>query len=151
MLNIKREGIILESSSSDFDYEGVLNPAIYQVDEDLYMIYRALGRDKKSSLGFCEINGPNVVFNNHKEPILYPEFENEICGIEDPRIVKIEDTYYLTYTVFDGVNALGALAISKDLKKFKKMGLITPEIHYSAFCNEVEITSPLNEKYNPDN
>jgi predicted GH43/DUF377 family glycosyl hydrolase len=26
---------------------------------------------------------------------------------------KIEDTYYLTYTGFDGINALGCLAISK--------------------------------------
>jgi len=35
--------------------------------------------------------------------------------MEDPRIVKIDDLYYLTYTAYDGVNALGALAVSKDL------------------------------------
>lgn len=147
MLEIKREGIILESSNSDFDFDGVLNPAIFQMEEDLYMIYRALGKDKKSSLGFCEINGPNVVFNNHKEPILYPEFENEIKGIEDPRIVLIADTFFLSYTAYDGVNALGALATSKNLKKFKKIGLITPQIHYASFLKETSISGPLNEKY----
>jgi predicted GH43/DUF377 family glycosyl hydrolase len=54
---------------------------------------------------------------------LFPEFEYESHGIEDPRIVKIEDTYYLTYTGFDGINAFGCLAISKDLIHFEKKEL----------------------------
>jgi predicted GH43/DUF377 family glycosyl hydrolase len=52
-----------------------------------------------------------VTETNH---LFVPEFEYESHGMEDPRIVKIEDTYYLTYTGFDGINALGCLAISKD-------------------------------------
>lgn len=34
--------------------------------------------------------------------------------LEAPRIVKIVDLYYLTYTAYDGVNALGAMVTSKD-------------------------------------
>jgi predicted GH43/DUF377 family glycosyl hydrolase len=37
--------------------------------------------------------------------LLIPEFDYELQGMEDPRIVKIEDLYYLTYTGFDGINA----------------------------------------------
>jgi predicted GH43/DUF377 family glycosyl hydrolase len=32
---------------------------------------------------------------------------------------KIEDTYYITYTAFDGINAMGRSATSKDLIHFE--------------------------------
>jgi beta-1,2-mannobiose phosphorylase / 1,2-beta-oligomannan phosphorylase len=47
--------------------------------------------------------------------------------------VKIEDTYYLTYTAYDGENALGALALSKDLVHFDKKGIIVPQITFAEF------------------
>ncbi|MBK7027804.1 MAG: hypothetical protein IPH45_00660 [Bacteroidales bacterium] len=50
--------------------------------------------------------------------------EYESHGLEDPRIGKIEESYYLTYTVYNGISALGALAFSKDMKMFKNMGLL---------------------------
>jgi predicted GH43/DUF377 family glycosyl hydrolase len=40
---------------------------------------------------------------------------------EDPRVVKIEETYYVTYTAYDGINVMGALATSKDLIHFENM------------------------------
>ncbi|WP_333600776.1 hypothetical protein [Flavobacterium sp.] len=49
----------------------------------------------------------------------WPEFDYESHGIEDPRIVQIEDTYYLTFTAYDGINAPGYLATSKDLVHFE--------------------------------
>jgi predicted GH43/DUF377 family glycosyl hydrolase len=42
-------------------------------------------------------------------------------GVEDPRVVKIEETYYVTYTAYDGINVMGALATSKDLIHFENM------------------------------
>jgi predicted GH43/DUF377 family glycosyl hydrolase len=39
--------------------------------------------------------------------------------------VKIEETYYVTYTAYDGINVMGALATSKDLIHFEKHGIIT--------------------------
>jgi predicted GH43/DUF377 family glycosyl hydrolase len=39
----------------------------------------------------------------------------------------------MTYTAYDGVNALGALATSTDLKTFKKHGIIVPQLSYTAF------------------
>jgi predicted GH43/DUF377 family glycosyl hydrolase len=37
------------------------------------------------------------------------------------RVVKIEETYYVTYTAYDGINVMGALATSKDLIHFENM------------------------------
>ena len=80
-------------------------------------------------------------------PVIFPQFENESHGVEDPRIVKIEDMYYLTYTAFDGLNALGALAVSKDLIHFEKQGLIVPQISYEEFSHLAGSKSSVNEKY----
>ncbi len=66
-------------------------------------------------------------------PVLIPNSDSESSGIEDPRIVKIDDTYYLTYTAFDGVNAMGALATSSDLQHFKRHGLIVSQFAFNEF------------------
>jgi len=80
-------------------------------------------------------------------PVIIPQFDYESHGVEDPRIVKIEDLYYLTYTAYDGVNALGALAVSKDLQHFEKLGIITPQISYEEFSRLAGYKGILNEKY----
>jgi beta-1,2-mannobiose phosphorylase / 1,2-beta-oligomannan phosphorylase len=79
--------------------------------------------------------------------VLYPQFDYESHGIEDPRIVKIEGVYYLTYAAFDGLNALGALATSTDLKHWHKHGLIVPHVTYDEFKHLAGCKMPLNEKY----
>nr|MDA3818047.1 hypothetical protein [Prolixibacteraceae bacterium] len=80
-------------------------------------------------------------------PIIVPDFDYESQGVEDPRIVKIDDLYYLTYTAYDGMNARGVLATSKDLKKFKKHGIIVPPITYAEFVYRAETSGKVKEKY----
>jgi predicted GH43/DUF377 family glycosyl hydrolase len=111
------------------------------------MFYRAVSRGNHSSIGYCKLEGPLVVINRDTESLLSPEFDYESQGMEDPRIVKIEDIYYLTYTAYDGVNALGCLAISKDLIHFEKKGIIVPQITFAEFDKLAEISSPINKKY----
>jgi predicted GH43/DUF377 family glycosyl hydrolase len=53
----------------------------------------------------------------------------------------------MTYTGYDGTNARGALAISKDLKHFKKKGIIVPPITYAEFVFLVESEGKVNENY----
>jgi predicted GH43/DUF377 family glycosyl hydrolase len=48
-------------------------------------------------------------------------------GIEDPRIFHIDETFYLTYTAYDGETARLALASSPDLKSWTKHGLVFPD------------------------
>jgi predicted GH43/DUF377 family glycosyl hydrolase len=67
--------------------------------------------------------------------------------MEDPRIVKIDQIYFLTYTAYDGINASGALAVSKDLIHFDKLGLIVPRMEYEEFSHLAGSKGTLNEKY----
>ena len=147
MLNVKKEGIILEKTILDFENEGVLNPAAIKDGDYVHLLYRAVSKGNHSSIGYCKLKGPLTVIERNKVALLNPEFDYECHGVEDPRIVKIEDTYYLTYTAYDGVNALGCLATSKDLIHFEKKGIIVPQMTYEEFNHLAETKGLINEKY----
>jgi predicted GH43/DUF377 family glycosyl hydrolase len=54
----------------------------------------------------------------------------------------------MTYTAYDGVNAMGALATSKDLINFEKHGIITPKVTYEEYESAMICCgSKLNPKY----
>ncbi|MEO8516125.1 MAG: pesticidal protein Cry7Aa [Flavobacterium sp.] len=133
MITVKKEGIILEKTELDFENEGVSNPGVIQEGNIVHLFYRAVRSGNFSSIGYCQLKGPLTIEKRLDKPILFPEFDYESCGVEDPRIVKIEETYYLTYTAYNEVNALGALAFSKDLIHFEKQGLIVPKITHKEF------------------
>lgn len=147
MIEVKKEGILLSKTALGFENEGVLNPAVIQENGHIHLFYRALSKGNYSTIGYCELLNPLTVGKRSDSPILFPQFEYETQGVEDPRIVKIDDLYYLTYTAYDGVNALGAMAVSKDLKHFDKQGLIVPQITYGEFSHLAESKGVINKKY----
>lgn len=92
------------------------NPGVIFLKEKIHFLYRAIGHDGVSRLGYAASD--NGFYINERLP--YPVFESrghkEIFnlfsyfsggswgGVEDPRIVwiKEDDTLYVTYTAFDG-------------------------------------------------
>lgn len=56
------------------------------------------------------------------------EYPEELWGIEDPRIVWLEELqrYAVTYTAFSRNGPLVALALTEDFKTFERRGPITP-------------------------
>ena len=104
MIDIKKEGIILSKTSLDFENEAVLNPAAIREGDNVHLFYRAVREGNFSSIGYCRLDGPLTVAERWDKPILVPEFDYESHGVEDPRIVKIDDLYYMTYTAYDGIH-----------------------------------------------
>lgn len=147
MISVKREGIVLEKTDLGFESLGVLNPAVLHENETVHLFYRAVSRDNYSSIGYCTLKDRLTVENRREIPVLFPQYDYERQGMEDPRLVKIEDIYYLTYTAFDGLNALGALAVSRDLVVWEKRGLLVPQYSYDEFKHLAESKVALNEKY----
>jgi predicted GH43/DUF377 family glycosyl hydrolase len=125
-LTVKKEGILLEKTNLYFENEAVFNPAVIEHNGIIHLFYRALSKGDFSTIGYCQLDSPLHIAKRNNLPILLPRFDFEKKGMEDPRIVKIEDLFYLTYTAFDGLNALGALAVSTDLNVFEHWGVITP-------------------------
>ena len=147
MVTVKKEGVLLSKTDFDFENEGVLNPAVMQDGNTVHIFYRAVRKGNYSTIGYCKLDGPLTVVERNESPLIIPEFDYESHGVEDPRIVKIDDLYYLTFTAYDGINAMGALATSTDLKKFEKHGVIVPQFTFEEFRNLAERNAALNEKY----
>jgi predicted GH43/DUF377 family glycosyl hydrolase len=147
MIVVKKHGKILEKTCLDFENEGVLNPAAIREGDFVHLFYRAVRQGNYSSIGYCKLKGPLEIDQRMNTALISPEFEYEKHGIEDPRIVKIDDLYYLTYTAYDGVNALGALATSKDLIHFDKKGIIVPQMTYEEFNRLADKDIAMDEKY----
>jgi predicted GH43/DUF377 family glycosyl hydrolase len=147
MIEVKKEGILLSKTDLEFENEGVLNPAVIREGDNVHIFYRAVRNGNHSSIGYCKLNGPLTIVERWDKPFMVPEFDYESQGVEDPRIVKIEDTYYMTYTAYDGINARGALAISKDLMHFEKQGLIVSSMTYDELVSIIGSEILLNENY----
>jgi len=151
MISVKKEGIILEKTHFEFENEGVLNPAAIKEGDHVHLFYRAVRNGNYSSIGYCRMDGPLTIGERWEKPILVPGFDYESHGVEDARIVKIDDLYYLTYTAFDGKDARGALATSKDMRHFQKQGLIVPPFTYAEFNSLCESAGRVDKKYYRNN
>lgn len=130
MIEIGHGSIVLESRPGiEFENEGVFNPACIEKDGIIHLFYRAVHQGNFSTLGYCQIKNNQIIYRP-ETPFLFPEYQYESHGIEDPRITCLDGKYYLLYTAYDGQNALVAYATSNDLNTFTKQGLITPQISY---------------------
>jgi len=153
----KDNPILFANEHNDWESLCVLNPAVWyeQAEDTFYMLYRAAGKDKKHYIyiGLAQSKDGFNFKRMFDRPILSPDIDNaDGGGVEDPRIVKLEDWYYLTYASrpyapgrywlaepqpwIDAPDEQGVsylkenhtathLAISKDLIHFKKLGRIT--------------------------
>lgn len=147
MITVKKEGIILKETELDFENEGVLNPAVIQEGNIVHVLYRAVRKGNFSTIGYAKLEGPLTVVERNKAPLITPNSNDEIHGVEDPRIVKIDGVYYVTYCAYDGVNALGSIASSVDLINFERHGVIVPRVSYEEFKRLAECSGHLNDKY----
>jgi predicted GH43/DUF377 family glycosyl hydrolase len=92
--------LIEADQSLDWESGGVLAPAIIHENESWKMLYRAFGSDNISRLGYAESND-GLIWKKDKLPRVIPyDSLVEYSGIEDPRIVKIDDKYFTTYTAY---------------------------------------------------
>jgi predicted GH43/DUF377 family glycosyl hydrolase len=117
---------ILSPSSDGWESAGTFNPAVVQRDGKFVMLYRGQDPAGTSRLGYAE-STDGVHFTRRATPVLSPEAAYEKDGgVEDPRLVRIDGTYYLTYTGYNKTDAQLCLAESKDLIHWKRLGVILP-------------------------
>lgn len=147
MINVVKHGVILEKTDLGFENAGVLNPAVIREADSVHLFYRAVRKGNYSTIGYCRLDGPLTVAERFDMPVLFPQSDYESQGLEDPRIAKIDGLYYLSYSAYDGTNALGAFATTQTLPKFDKKGIITPQISYEDFRRLAEIKYHINDKY----
>jgi beta-1,2-mannosidase len=117
---------IISPRGDGWESAGTFNPAVVVYDGKVVMLYRAQDRNGTSRLGYAESND-GIHFERLPEPVFSPEADYEKDGgVEDPRLVKFGDTYYLTYTGYNKKDAQLCLATSKDLRHWERQGVIMP-------------------------
>ncbi len=65
-----------------------------------------------------------INFTFAKEDYIYPQTIYEEYGIEDPRITKIEDKYYITYSGISSTGINVRLMVTEDFENFVRLGNI---------------------------
>lgn len=104
--------------------------AIYE-DNKYHLFYRAVGtgRDWHSSIGYA-VSSDGEHFKRFDKPLLSPQCKLEKRGLEDPRITKVGNTYFMAYAAYDGIEPRLNIATSKDLKNWKKQGQAFADFHF---------------------
>jgi len=113
---------------------GVFNAAAVKVNRKTVLLFRAQDDQHTSRIGYAEAKD-GLHFTVRENPVLSPEAAYEKNGgVEDPRLLKVDGTYYLTYTGYDTHAAQLCLATSKDLIHWERQGVILPA--YKGTWNE---------------
>lgn len=63
-------------------------------------------------------------FTVDTEPALFPHQPYEAYGLEDPRITKLDDTYYVVYKAVSSTGITQCLASTKDFVSWERHGII---------------------------
>ncbi len=122
-MRIKRR-LFMEPSENKWESHAVLNPSVI-IEKDIeHIFYRAVAKNMVSSIGYARVENGKI--ERFDKPIIEPKLKYEKKGIEDPRVTKVGNKYYMLYTAFDGKNARIAYAVSRNLKDWEKMGTISP-------------------------
>jgi predicted GH43/DUF377 family glycosyl hydrolase len=117
---------IISPQNEGWESAGTFNPTVVVDRGKFVMLYRAQDNDGTSRLGYAE-SADGIHFTRRSQPVLSPETDYEKDGgVEDPRLMKFGETYYLTYTGYNKKDAQLCLATSNDLIHWERKGILLP-------------------------
>lgn len=119
-----------------WEKEGVFNPAALLINDTVHLLYRAIGGDGVSRVGYSKsddgknfeegLEYPVFSFKQSKplgmpekkyDPVMYPS-GGSWGGAEDPRATRIDGKIYMTFNAFDGWDFIRVALTMIDEKDF---------------------------------
>ncbi len=119
-----------------WEKEGVFNPAALLINNTVHLLYRAIGADGISRVGYTKsedgevfedgLEYPVFTFKQSKplgmkkkeyDPVMYPS-GGSWGGAEDPRATLIDGKIYMTFNAFDGWDFIRVALTMIDEKDF---------------------------------
>jgi predicted GH43/DUF377 family glycosyl hydrolase len=130
-MRLKRAGdgpILTPQADVPWEKDTVFNTAAIHDGGRFHLLYRAVahnpGDPNRSSIGYA-VSDDGIHFDRLDHPVLTSGVvPDEAQGVEDPRVIKFEDTFYMCYTAYDGQRCQIALATSLDLLHWERQGVI---------------------------
>ena len=135
--------ILKPIAEHDWEAQWVFNAAAFTYGSATHLVYRAMSPDNTSRLGYARLDDGLHVDTRLKKPIYEPRTDFEIkkkhpdgySGCEDPRTTVIDDTLYMTYTAYNGVDPTRVALSHISLKDFM-------EERWENWSSPVVITPP---------
>jgi predicted GH43/DUF377 family glycosyl hydrolase len=146
--------ILKPHEHNEWESQATFNPAALYADGKVHLVYRAIGKNDVSVLGYASSFNGKHIHERLGEPMFVSRRKGEPDrsgapaaissgggwngGCEDPRLTCIDDIVYLLYTAFDGWGsiriALSSISLDDFLHKrwnWEEPVLISPpgEIH----------------------
>lgn len=138
----------ITGNTVQWEERNVLNPTAVLRNDTVFLMYCAQDSLGTSRIGMA-VSTDGLNFRKMSLPVFFPDNDSmkvfewnykkidapkentEDCyfcyfdGVEDPRIVQNDSgVYFMTYTSYDGKTARLSIASSRDLKTWKKHGLV---------------------------
>lgn len=122
---LKHNPIIKPIVDNFWESKATFNPAAFSDEDKVHIIYRAIGDQDISVLGYATSSDGIHIESRYPEPIYKPTQSFEGAGIgatsistyspfasggggyggvEDPRVTKIDKRIYMTYVAYDGMS-----------------------------------------------
>ncbi len=122
---------ILEASRWPYPANSVFNPGATLIGEETLLLVRVEDRRGISHLTVARSRDSIANWTIDPHPALMPspeQYPEELWGIEDPRIVWLEEKeeWAITYTAYSRGGPLVALACTSDFQSFRRVGPILP-------------------------
>jgi len=105
----------------------VFNPAAVYQNGLVHLLYRAVGDDNISRIGYA-ISSNGYEFLRLDKPVFIPRGILESKGCEDPRLVYLDNQFYMTYTSYSTHGVRVSLASTHNLIQWKRYGVVLPDI-----------------------
>lgn len=127
----------------EWEKKAVFNPAAIELGGTIHLLYRAMSGDNTSTFGYAATKDGIKILKRSPQAVYVPREDFEMkkkspdgnSGCEDPRLVKIGSTIYITYTAYNGIDPWRAAIASISQKdftaghfdKWSKPMLVTPD------------------------
>jgi len=139
---LKDDPILKPIKDNEWERMAVFNTAAVYKDDLYHLLYRSSDSDFElnsekpeeadkfiSYIGYA-VSKDGINFNRLNKPVFKGEGPQEDWGVEDPRITKIDNKYYMLYTAFGGRDWDDfriSMASSKNLIDWKRHGVVLDE------------------------
>jgi predicted GH43/DUF377 family glycosyl hydrolase len=119
----KNNPILKPNKKNSWEAAKVYNPGAIYYNNKYHLFYRAVGfgKDWRSVIGYAA-SKDGVKFKRFARPIILPNGKLEIRGLEDPRVTKIGNKFYMAMAAYDGQVPRLNTAVSNDLKNWHRNG-----------------------------
>lgn len=117
--------LLVAQPAIPWESKAIFNPAAIFLGGKTHILYRAMGQDNTSVIGYAESKDGTTITYQSPKPIFTPKesFEekripNGNSGCEDPRLTQIGNTIYMCYVAYNGMTPPSAAMTSISEKDF---------------------------------